>query len=200
MTAGSLFLGPAGHLGAEAVQVALRAGLGGNASLLFGRIVSLNGKPFWELRRHLCDIFHVSTRTITRYFRALSDAGLIVNKPAPLDVVHPGTSKSLPYRPWYKWAIGLPQLRDSVRQGSKEAYQRWQDSFEKARTERVTRSKLGAILGSIVSSRTATPPRPKAPEPPRKAWTVDEIDEAMRAQDPSYQTHAEWTASRSPPD
>ena len=138
-------------LGAAAVKVALGAGVSGNAALLFGRMCSYNGKPFWELRANLKDLFGVSKRTITRYFAALVEAELIVNKPAPLGVTPPGCKKPLPFRPWFKWAVGLPQLREAVKSGSKEAYARWIVGFEQGRQERVTRSKLGAIIGSIIS-------------------------------------------------
>lgn len=181
-----LFPGPAGVLGAAAVKVALAADVSGNAALLFGRMVSYNGKPFWELRCHLAALFGVSKRTITRYFRALVDAELIVNKPAPLNTVPPGCKKALPYRPWYKWAVGLPQLREAVKSGSREAYERWSVAFHVARKERATRSKLGAIIGSIVATRTsstvssrATPSHASEPQRPRR-WTADELDAKLR--------------------
>ena len=179
MTTGALlFDGPAGMLGAAAVKAALVSGVNGNAALLFGRVVSYNGKPFWQLRRNLGELLGVSTRTVTRYFRALVDAGLIVNKPAPIGAIHPGCSKALPFRPWYKWAVGLPELRQTVKAGSKEAYQRWRDTFEQARRSRVTRSKLGAIIGSIISPKSSTPKRATAlPDDQRpRRWSPDEID------------------------
>lgn len=182
MTSGpSIFVGPAGELGAAAVEVALRAGVCGNAALLFGSIVSLNGKPFWVLRRNLKDLYSVSTRTITRYFRQLVDAGLIVNKPAPIGAIHPGLTTDLPYRPWYKWAIGLPQMRDAIREKSKATYQKWLAGFEQARQERVTRTKLGDIIGQVFHGMRPPKPAPRpdssvAPEPPRRTWTAEELD------------------------
>jgi hypothetical protein len=179
--AGLLFEGPKGMLGAAAVKAALGAGVGGNASLVFGRMCSFNGRPFWELRKNLGKLLGVSTRSITRYFRKLVDAGLIVNKPAPLGVIPPGCKAPLPYRPWYKWAIGLPALREAVRVGSKEAYARWRDGFEAARKERATRSKLGAIIGSIVAGQTPTtrkPPSSPDDDRPRR-WSREEIDAAL---------------------
>lgn len=181
MTDGSsLFVGRSGELGAAAVEVALRAGASGNAALLFGSIASLNGKPFWVLRTNLKDLYKVSTRTITRYFRQLVDLELIVNEPAPLGAIHPGLSRSLPYRPWYKWAIGLPQMRDAIRARSRDTYQKWVKSFEAARQERVTRTKLGAIIGQVWQRRPPKPvPRADSSyrtDPPRRAWTADELD------------------------
>lgn len=180
MTAGGgalLFDGPAGMLGAAAVQVALAAGVSGKAALLFGRMTSFNGKPFWQLRSNLGQLFDVCSRTITRYFRELVDAGLIVNKPAPIGAIHPGCTRPLPYRPWYRWVIGLPELRQAVRVGSKEAYERWRTNFEGARQSRVTRSKLGAIIGSIVASTApSTPKRATSSDTPPRRWTPDEID------------------------
>lgn len=177
-----IFSGRAGALGAAAVQVALTSGVGGNAALLFGRMTSFNGKPFWELRKNLAPLFKVSTRTVTRYFRALVDAGLIVNKPAPLKTIHPGCTKELPFRPWYKWVIGLPALREAVKTGSREAYERWQAKFEQARQENITRSKLGAIIGSIVSRKpTQNVKRPtSSDEPSPRRWSPEEIDAELR--------------------
>jgi len=164
-------------LGAAAVKAALAAGVNGNTALLFGRMCSFNGRPFWELRKNLSELFRVSTRQVTRYFRELVDAGLIVNKPAPLGVIHPGCKKPLPFRPWYKWAIGLPELRQAVKAGSKEAYERWKDGFEASRKERVTRSKLGAIIGSIMHPKSGPAKRPEpAAEPRPRRWTLEEID------------------------
>jgi hypothetical protein len=179
--AGLLFEGPAGMLGAAAVKAALGAGVNGNAALLFGRMCSFNGRPFWELRKNLGALFGVSRRTVTRYFRELVDAGLIVNKPAPIGAIHPGISRTLPFRPWYKWAIGLPALREAVKTGSKEAYSRWRDGFEVARKERATRSKLGAIIGSIVAGQAPTTrktPSSRDEERPRR-WSREEIDAAL---------------------
>lgn len=200
VTVGALFLGPAGHLGAVAVEAALRAGTNGKAALLYGRIASLNGKPFWELRRHLSPLLGVSTRQITRYFRQLVDVGLLVNKPAPLDAIPPGASRKLMFRPWFKWPIGLPELREVVRAGSKESYERWREKFEKSRESRVTRSKLGEIIGSIVSRRSATPPRPPEPGPPRKTWTVEEIDAELAKRPRETPAETPWTGSRGPPE
>lgn len=179
-----LFEGPNGMLGAAAVKAALAAGVNGNTALLFGRLCSFNGRPFWELRKNLSELFRVSTRQVTRYFRELVDAGLIVNKPAPLGVIHPGCAKPLPFRPWYKWAIGLPELRQAVKAGSKEAYVRWRDGFEASRKERVTRTKLGAIIGSIVHQKSHAPAkRPQSAEDaqPRR-WTPEEIDAELAHQ------------------
>lgn len=177
----SLFPGKCGELAVCAVQSALNAGCSGNASLLYGSIVSFNGSPFWILRENLRKLYGVSKRTITRYFRELVDAQLIVNKPAPLKAIPPGCKSPLPYRPWYKWAIGLPQMRETVRAGSKEAYQRWLTKLEAQRKERATRSKLGAILGSIVSRKPATSPsKPPgscvAEETTPRRWSSEEID------------------------
>lgn len=173
-----LFEGPAGLLGAAAVKVALQAGVSGKAALLFGRLASFNGKPFWQLRRTLAALFLVSVRQVTRYFRELVDAGLIVNKPAPIDAIPPGCSRPLPFRVWYKWVVGLPALRQAVKVGSKAAYERWRDRFEASRAAHVTRSKLGAIIGSIVSSKApATAKRATSSDEPRpRRWTPDEID------------------------
>lgn len=175
-----LFPGPSGELAVCAVQSALTAGCSGNASLLYGSIVSFNGAPFWILRENLGKLYGVSKRTITRYFRELVDAQLIVNKPAPLKTIPPGCKSPLPYRPWYKWAIGLVQMRETVRAGSKEAYQRWLTKLEEQRKERATRFKLGAILGSIVSRKPVTA-SPKAPgscaeETSPRRWSSEEID------------------------
>jgi hypothetical protein len=135
----------------------------------------------------------VSRRTITRYFAALVDAGLVVNKPAPIDARHPGLKfdQTLPYRPWYKWAIGLPEIRESVRLGSREAYERWRDGFERCRQTRVTRAKLGAVIGAVIGRK----PTHKQPSeagscaasvtPPRR-WSPEEI-EAELARRPSEQ-------------
>lgn len=191
MTTGALlFDGKAGMLGAAAVKQALVSGVNGNAALLFGRMVSYNGKPFWQLRRNLGELLGVSTRTITRYFRALVDAGLIVNKPAPIGEIPPGCSKPLPFRPWYKWAIGLPELRQVVKAGSKEAYTRWRDTFEQARQSRVTRSKLGAIIGSIISPKAPTVKRATSSDEQRpRRWSPEEIDaELSRAQSSDHPT------------
>jgi len=181
MTDGSsLFVGRSGELGAAAVEVALKAGASGNAALLFGSIVSLNGSPFWVLRANLKDLFLVSTRTITRYFRQLVDLGLIVNKPAPIGAIPPGLDYVPPYRPWYKWAIGLPQMRDAVRERTRETYQKWLKSFESERQKRVTRTKLGAIIGQVWERRPTKPvPRADstyASDPPRRNWTAEELD------------------------
>jgi hypothetical protein len=180
-----LFPGPAGILGAAAVKVALAAGVSGNSALLFGRMCSFNGKPFWELRVHLSELLGVSKRTITRYFAALVEVGLIVNKRAPIGAVHPGREgkKPLPFRPWYKWAIGLPEIREAVKIGSKEAYARWTERFEAERTQRVTRSKLGAIIGSIVSASSKTSPKKTTSpaEPVRRRWTIEDIEREMDA-------------------
>jgi hypothetical protein len=177
-----LFSGPAGMVGAAAVKVALGVGVNGNAALLFGRMCSWNGKPFWELRVKLAKLLGVSTRSITRYWAALVDAGLIVNKPAPLGATPPGCMKPLPYRPWYKWAIGLPEIRQAVKSGSRDAYERWITGFEARREERVTRSKLGAIIGSIVNRKCVDPPRNKTAverQRPRR-WTSDELETELR--------------------
>jgi hypothetical protein len=154
---------------------------------LFGRLCSWNGKPFWELRRHLAEVFAVCTRSITRYFRELVDAGLIVNKPAPLGDTPPGCKKPLLYRPWFKWATGLPQLREAVKSGSREAYERWILSFEQGRQQRATRTKLGEIIGSILSPK----PRPMATRIPsddeiRRArhMTAAEIDAELSTRVP----------------
>ena len=181
-----LFSGPAGTLGAVAVKAALAADVSGNAALLFGRLCSFNGRPFWELRCHLAELFGVSKRSITRYFRALVDAGLIVNKPAPLDAVPPGCKKALPYRPWYKWAIGLPELRKAVKSGSRDAYERWSVAFHEARKESATRTKLGEIIGSIVAKTTSSKADDRGPkkgshEPARpRRWSADEIEAELR--------------------
>jgi hypothetical protein len=181
--AAMLFPGPAGMVASAAVKAALQAGLSGNASLLFGRISSFNGAPFWELRCNLARVFGVCPRTISRYFRALVDAGLLVNKPSPLDARHPGLKfdQKLPFRPWYKWAIGLPELREAVKLGSREAYSRWRDGFEQCRQARVTRAKLGAVIGAIVG-RKSSHPQPRAAgscaastAPPRR-WSPAEIE------------------------
>lgn len=179
-----LFPGPAGMLGAAAVKVALASGVNGNCALLFGRMCSFNGKPFWELRCKLASFFGVSKRTVTRYFAELVDAALIVNKPAPIGAIHPGCKKELPFRPWYKWAIGLPQIRESVRVGSKDAYERWRTAFQANRQDRATRAKLGAILGCIISKRTVGDQRRSSPQaidsqPPRH-WTADEIEAEVK--------------------
>lgn len=174
----SLFPGRAGELGAAAVKVALGAGVSGNASLLFGRMSSYNGTPFWELRKNLGKLFDVSVRTITRYFRELVDAGLIFNKPAPIGAIPPGCREKLHFRPWYKWPVGLPQLRAAVKLQSKEAYEHWRTKFEAQRDQHVTRSKLGAIIGSIVSSNSTTTANrtTSSTEPRPRRWTREELD------------------------
>lgn len=182
-----LFEGPAGMLGAAAVKVALAAGVNGNTALLFGRMSSFNGRPFWELRRNLAELFSVSRRTVTRYFRALVDAGLIVNKPAPLCAIHPGTSKALPFRPWYKWVIGLPEIREAVKSGSRDAYDRWRRGFEASREQRVTRTKLASIIGSIVAPKATETTRTRVshePDRPRR-WTASEIEAELSSAGPS---------------
>jgi hypothetical protein len=183
-----LFEGPAGMLGAAAVKVALAAGVNGNTALLFGRMSSFNGKPFWELRENLRKLFGVSKRTITRYFRTLVDAGLIVNKPAPLKVIHPGASRMLPFRPWYKWVVGLPELREAVKSGSRDAYDRWRKGFEASREQRVTRTKLASIIGSIVSRKAPENPRPlqSSDDARPRRWTAGEIDAELSSNDPSH--------------
>lgn len=199
MTEALLFPGRAGELGCAAVKAALEAGIGANAAIVYGRICSLNGKPFWELRKNLGRLLGVSVRQVTRYFKELVDGGLIVNRPAPLNVVHPGTKRELPYRPWYKWAIGLPQLREGLKQGSREAYERWRSRFEVDRKQRVTRTKLGSIIGSIVSPKGPEATRKSPPEStPPKRWTAEEIDRGMAERDPTddVQRHG---SSRGPP-
>lgn len=181
---GLLFPGRAGQLGAAAVTVALDAGIPGKPALLFGQVASFNSSPFWILRKNLAKFFGVSTRTITRYFRLLVDAQLIVNKPAPLGTIPPGCESPLPYRPWYKWPVGMPQLRQAVNSGSKEAFKRWQKKFEAQREQRVTRAKLGEILGTIVSRKSTTPsPKPAGSSAvsstaPRR-WTAEEIESEL---------------------
>lgn len=183
--AGLLFPGPAGLVASAAVRAALAAGVNANAALLFGRICSFNGKPFWELRVNLGALLGCSKRTITRYFAELVDAALIVNRPAPIGEIPAGCRGKLPYRPWYKWAIGLPALREAVRSGAKDAYERWRAKFEVSRQERATRTKLGEIIGTIVSTKSVVPPTRStqstvsAPTPRR--WTADELDAAMAA-------------------
>jgi hypothetical protein len=187
-----LFPGRAGVLGAAAVKVALAADVSGNAALLFGRMCSYNGQPFWELRRNLKTLFNCSTRTITRYFAALVDAGLIVNKPAPLGVVPPGCKTKLPYRPWYKWAIGMPKLREAVKSGSREAYHSWIERFEVERKGRVTRSKLATIIGTIVHAKAPDAARPREYSTARpRRWTAHEIDRELTHNDLSIVASSE---------
>lgn len=204
MTEALLFPGRAGELGCAAVKAALEAGIGANAAIVYGRICSLNGKPFWELRKNLGRLLGVSVRQVTRYFKELVDGGLIVNRPAPLHIVHPGAKRELPYRPWYKWAIGLPQLREGLKQGSREAYERWLSRFEIDRKQRVTRTKLGAILGSIISPNAADISR--KPDPvsrPNKRWTIEEIDAELAKREPRCDRTVDdhcGESSRGPPD
>ena len=199
----TLFVGRHGQLGATAVQVALRAELSGNVALLFGSIASLNGAPFWQLRRNISALYRVSTRTITRYFRALQDAGLIENKPAPLKAVPPGAKTAFPFRPWYKWAIGLPQIRQQVERGSKETYNKWVENFEKQRQETANRSKFASILGELQRNRTyKPPPRPDVAadaRPPRQGWTAEELD-AELARIPVGSTLDPSPVAQPPPD
>lgn len=197
--AGALFPGSSGDLGAAAVRVALAAGCSANAALLFGRIVSWNGRPHWELRSNMVDLFRRSTRQITRYIRELTLAGLIVNKPSPKGELPPGAKHELPYRVWYRWAIGLPALRESLRCASRDAYARFQAGFERDRQARATRSRLGEILGVIVGKRSVPrPPRPDATsEPPRRRWTAEEIDAELSRTSPSA---GSTDTVRGPPD
>ncbi len=180
-----LFPGPAGLVASAAVQVALRSGVSGNAALLFGRICSFNGKPFWELRKHLGKLFGVSVRTITRWFRELVDAALIVNKPAPLDTLPPGRSKPLMYRPWFKWAIGLPEIRELVRAGSREAFERMQQRFEANREQRQTRSRLAATIALVTGARgklpTAPPPTMDGVATRSSRLSAEDIDRALES-------------------
>jgi len=176
-----LFPGPSGALASAAVQTALAAGVNANAALLFGRICSFNGRPSWELRGNLCALFGVCKRSITRWWAELVEAGLICNKPAPLGTLLPGCTKPLPYRPWLKWAIGLPALREAIREGSREAYQRWAERFERERQGRATRAKLGSIIGQAVGGVEVPMKRPARPKTEPKRWTADELDAAITA-------------------
>ena len=184
----TLFVGRHGQLGATAVQVALRAELSGNVALLFGSIASLNGAPFWQLRRNISALYRVSTRTITRYFRALQDAGLIENKPAPLKAVPPGAKT---------------QIRQQVERGSKETYNKWVENFEKQRQETANRSKFASILGELQRNRTyKPPPRPDVAadaRPPRQGWTAEELD-AELARIPVGSTLDPSPVAQPPPD
>lgn len=196
----SIFVGRHGQLGACAVQVALQAGMSGNAALIFGSMASLNGIAFWQLRKNLAELYRVSTRTITRYFRALSDSGLIVNKPAPLKVVPPGAKKAFPFRTWYKWVVGLPQIREQVRNGSKQTYQKWLENFEKQREQTANKVKFGKILG-IINGKWQYKPKPRPDvvyDHPRRRWTVEELDAILKEQDPTYEPYV--APARPPPD
>lgn len=190
MTTDAIFPGGAGELAAEGVRIAYRAGVSANAAMLFGRIVSFNGKPLWELRTNLSEFYRVSVRTITRYTAELVQAGLIVNKPSPVGKTLPGREGKdpLPYRPWFRWAIGLPSIRNAVKIGSKQAYNQWCMKFEAARAERATRTKLADIIGIVVGKRTTKrPPKPDVTARPRnpdgKVSTmfrdVEEFERAM---------------------
>lgn len=194
MTAGVVSLiipGPEGRLAMVAMGAARDLGCSPNAALLYARIVSFGGAPSWEMRRSLREVVGRSTRQITRYFAELHGAGLL--KSAPIAVGHrpPGANHDLPYRPWLRWAIGLPDLREAVKIQAREAFTRWQRGFREACEQRAHRNKFADLLGKIWPK---PKPQPKPTSPSRadvareverrspRRWTAEELDAELERQ------------------